>query len=89
MHTETPAPLADKLYDELDDAQREALDSQKQVQPTAEEARNGWTAETLTEYLASRVAGQSLSIDVNSLHRRVARRPQTQNCQYRPLRWRG
>lgn len=59
-----------------------------QVEPTEEEKKNGWTAETLTAYLVERLAGQSLAVDVNSLHRKVARRPNVQNHRYNPLRWR-
>lgn len=82
-------PLIDKLADELDEAQRNASEEQPQIEPTEEEKRNGWTAETLTEYLATRNAGQSLDADPDSLHRKLARRPTVQNHRYNPLRWRG
>ena len=80
--------LNDQLADELDNACLEAEKNQQIVEPTEEEKRNGWTAETLTDYLIERNAGQSLGIDVNSLHRRIARRPQVQNHKYNPRRWR-
>lgn len=88
--TEEPriVPLRDKLGDELDAVQQNAAAEQPRVEPTEDEKRNGWTAESLTAYLAERNAGQSLSIDVNSLHRRLARRPVVQNHRYNPLRWR-
>ena len=81
-------PLTDRLAEELDEAQRAALERQELIEPSAEERRNGWTAETLTAYLVERLAGQSLAVDVNSLHRRLARRPAEQNHRYRPHRWR-
>lgn len=84
----TDTPLSDRLYRELDQAQREALLRQELIEPTEDEKRNGWTAETLTQYLAERSAGQSLSVDINSLHRRIARRPDVQNHRYNPHRWR-
>jgi len=63
------------------------------VQPTPEEARNGWTAEALTVYLAERAAAQSLAVDPNSLARAVNRRPDRQNKTPPPgaggaLKWR-
>ena len=82
-------PIGGRLYDELDAAQRSALDRQVPVEPTEDEARNGWTTETLTEYVASRAAGQSLSADPHSLHRRLAERATEQNHRYNPHRWRG
>ena len=81
-------PLRDQLYEELNDAQQEALKTHTLIEPTDEEKRNGWTSETLTTYLAERQAGQELAIDVNSLHRRIARRPNQQNHKYNPHRWR-
>lgn len=65
-----------------------ATDEQGLVHPTEEEARNGWTPETLTAYLAERTAGQAMSIDQDSLQRRMARRPKSQNDRYNPHRWR-
>lgn len=82
------APLSDRLYRELDQVQREALARQELIEPTEDEKKNGWTADTLTAYLTERLAGQSLSADVGSVHRRAARRPNVQNHHYRPHRWR-
>lgn len=82
-------PLSEKLSEELDLARREALIKQEQIEPTKDELKNGWTKETLTKYLAEQVAGQSLSIDINSLHRKTARRTNIQNHKYNPLRWRS
>jgi len=81
--------MTDKLESERDTVRREAVKTQPLVEPTEAERRNGWSAKTLTAYLAERQAGQSLSVDVNSLHRQAARRPDTQNHKYRPHRWRG
>ena len=59
------------------------------VQPSDEERRNGWTAETLTKYLHEQTAAQALKIDpLSSLNRR-ARRPTRANNRYRPHYWRG
>ncbi len=81
-------PLSQKLERERDTARREALSNQEQIEPSDEEKKNGWTTKTLTAYLAEREAGQSLAVDVNSLHRRQARRPNSQNSSYRVHRWR-
>lgn len=81
-------PLSEKLYEELDAVQRNAIENQELVEPNDEERKNGWTAETLTAYLTERLAGQSLTIDVNSIQRRMGRRPSEQNHRYRPHRWR-
>ena len=82
-------PLIEKLADELDEAQADAMERQPLVEPTAEEARNGWTAESLTRYLAERTAGAALGVDPHSLHRKMARRPRSQNNGYSPHRWRA
>ena len=81
-------PLSEKLTEELETARREAIAQQHTIEPTEEEKKNGWTAKTLTAYLTERVAAQSLNVDVNSLQRRLARRPTEANHRYRPLRWR-
>lgn len=81
-------PLSEKLYDELDAVQREALKNQELVEPTDEERKNGWASETLTAYLAERLAGQTLAVDMDSMQRRAARRPNEANHRYQPLRWR-
>ena len=82
-------PLSEKLSDELETARREAINQQQTIEPTEEEKRNGWTAKTLTAYLSERLAAQTLNVDVNSLHRQVARRPREANHHYRPHRWRA
>ena len=82
-------PLSQKLDQELESARREALAQQQAIEPTEEEKKNGWTRETLTQYLAERFAAQSLAVDVDSLHRRTARRPNEANHRYRPHRWRA
>jgi len=83
------APLSERLEDELDAATRQALANQEMIEPTEAEKKNGWTRESLTEYLAERMAAQEMVVDVNSLHRRAARRPDESNHRYNPLRWRG
>lgn len=82
-------PLSARLYDELDEAQRRALEHMEPVEPTPDEARNGWTAETLSLYLAGREAGAAVNLDPSSMHRMAARRPAVQNHRYNPRRWRG
>ena len=91
MSTHHPeiTPLEDRLDVEFDDARQVAIGKGQQIEPTEEERRNGWTTEALTEYLTERAAGQALAVDVNSLHRRAARRPNEANHRYRPQRWRG
>ena len=86
-HTEI-VPLSEQLDLELESVRRQAIARQEMIEPTDEESRNGWTTESLTKYLTERHAGQTLAVDVNSLHRRVARRPTVQNYRYRPHRWR-
>lgn len=78
-----------EIEDERRSAQREALARQDLVEPTEDERRNGWDAESLTTYLAERAAGQELAADPNSLHRMMARRPKAQNSKYNAHRWRG
>ena len=59
------------------------------VPPTADEARNGWTAAALTAYLAERAASQSLKADAASLFRRWQDRPREANHRYDPHKiWR-
>jgi len=82
--------IRDLLQAEIDEEEQSAMQDAQLVQPTPEEARNGWTAESLTRYLISRKAAAGITIDPHSLHRRFAARPVAQNKQgYRPLRWRG
>ena len=81
-------PLSEQLLLELETVRREALKNGEKIEPTEEEKKNGWTTETLTRYLTERYAAQSLVIDVKSLSRRVARRPNTQNHKYNPRKWR-
>lgn len=78
--------VRDELSQDLEDVKRNT--KRVVVEPTEAEKRNGWTRETLSDYLSEREAGQSLVIDVNSLHRKVARRSNLQNHKYSPLRWR-
>ncbi len=59
------------------------------IQPSAEEARNGWTPETLTKYLNEHSASVTLRVDPHSTFNRRARRPTQANNKYRVQRWRG
>lgn len=79
--------LSDLIWDEQEDARRRAVIEGEVVEPTPSEARNGWTAKTLTEYLRERHAAQTLWVDPTSYTRRV--KPQRQNMAYSPFRWRG
>ena len=81
--------MKDQLYSELAETRRTAIKEQEKIEPTEEEKKNGWTAESLTLYLAERKAAQSLGIDVNSFYRKSLQRPMTQNHKYNPLRWRS
>ena len=54
------------------------------LQPTAEEARNGWDAEALTAYHRDRERAQSASI-----LDRAPPKPTRANSKFNPLRWRG
>jgi hypothetical protein len=78
-------PLSERLYVELDDMQRNI--EVVRVEPTPDEIRNGWDADSLSRYLADREAGAQVSIDPRSVHRSAARRPERQ-VSYSPLRWR-
>lgn len=88
MPDEYRPTLRDRLTDEFEKVFGYAQRHQDMVEPTEDEIANGWTAETLTEYLAERAAGQSLAADPRSLHRRAAKRPRWANNKYNPMRWR-
>ncbi len=54
------------------------------IQPTEEEARNGWTAETLTDYVRQRQRAQAAKVFPEK-----PPRPTMANSKYNPLRcWR-
>lgn len=88
VERKTVVPLSEQLLMELETVRREAIQNGQDIIPTSEEAKNGWTTEALTRYLKDRYAAQALRIDVHSLARRVAKRPNSQNHKYNPLRWR-
>lgn len=69
-------------------AVREAENGIPLEQPTADEARNGWTAESLRLYRIDQAAAQAVRIDPKSLLRRT-RQTRANKGGYRPLRWRG
>ncbi len=56
------------------------------IEPTAEEARNGWTAADLTKYLADQKAAANVRINPSSAMR-GNKRPQVANSRYNPLKW--
>jgi hypothetical protein len=79
----------------LDDDQRtefkkalKATEGRPLIEPSADEARNGWTAETLTAYVAEQDAAASLRTDPVSAQNRAARRPTKALSRYSPFRWR-
>jgi hypothetical protein len=57
------------------------------IEPTAEESRNGWSAEALTAYMRER-AQQSARYILNEPGAREPKRPVRANSRYSPLRWR-
>ena len=56
------------------------------IEPTDEERRNGWDAETLTAYVAERNRARDIWMDP---HERPRHRPALANSKYSPFRWRG
>ena len=52
---------------------------------TPDEEKNGWTDETLRDYLQERDEARSVVIDVKNR----PKRPAVQNNRYRPHRWRN
>lgn len=79
----------DRLNEEWDGLFRTAEEETPLIEPTDEEKRNGWDAETLTEYRAERSAAQTIAIDPNSVQRGLMARPHVQNNKYSPFRWRS
>ena len=57
------------------------------IHPTEEEARNGWTADALTDYVRRQSASQRGVIFFDPAHRKPPR-PATANGDYNPHRWR-
>ena len=53
-----------------------------------EDELNGWTAETLAEYLAEREA-RAMAVVAASMEGRLRPRPKWANSKYSPLHWRG
>ena len=58
----------------------------KQVEPTEDEKRNGWTAETLSKYLHDREQANSRSLDWKE---RPKAKPRVANSRYSPFRFRS
>ncbi len=58
------------------------------IEPTEEEAKNGWTAEALTAYVAERSRAQDGIIMFDPKYRRRAR-PRWANSRYSLFRWRA
>ena len=64
----------------------EATIAEPLIEPTDEEKRNGWTAETLTAYVHEQRAAQTVRIDPKSFSRQA--RPTRANSKYSPFKWR-
>ena len=62
------------------------ITSQDRIDPTEAEARNGWTTDTLSDYIADQRAVAAVRIDMKSNLRR--KRPQFVNSSYSPFEWR-
>ena len=60
----------------------------KLTEPTPDETRNGWTAETLTRYIADAEKSQSAVIGFDPKARPKAK-PRVANSKYSPFRWRA
>lgn len=77
-----------------DDARREFNRAAKHaeqniglIEPTEDEKRNGWTAETLTAYVRDQAASAEMRVDPHSAMRRKT--PKRANSKYSPFKWRG
>lgn len=81
--------MSDREAHEFRAALQDAEQRREPVEPSAAERRNGWTAETLTKYLAEQEAAAAVRLDPHSTANRRNRRPGRTNGRYRPQRWRG
>ena len=79
--------LDDKLENEFKRTFREVERETPEVEPTEEERANGWTKESLTEYVREQETAAALRIDPHSVARQLARRPAMQP-RHNPLKWR-
>jgi len=61
--------------------------SKDRFEPTEAEARNGWTTDTLSDYIADQRAVAAVRIDMKSNLRK--HRPQFVNSSYSPFRWKS
>lgn len=77
----------DALRQQYTGALFDAEETAERVEPTADEAKNGWTAETLTAYLTEQRAAQATRIDPTGVGRLSP--PMRQNSKYNAKRWRG
>lgn len=75
--------MRDDFVSRLEEIEQQPLSL---VEPSEDEKRNGWTAETLTAYLAERKAATSMALEPNSAIRRSP--PQRANGKYNPHYWR-
>ncbi len=57
------------------------------IEPTDEEAKNGWDTEALTAYLAERERARAVT--VMAMFNRRPPRPRWANHRYSPFRWRA
>lgn len=60
----------------------------ERIEPTEDEKKNGWTAETLAKYMAERGSAQA-GVVYHDPKFRPPRRPSVANGKYSPHRWRG
>lgn len=81
--------LWERLREEFDRVFAATRERQALIEPTPEEARNGWTAETLTDYVAEREAAQAIAVDPTSAARRFGARPRWQKTADPLERWRS
>jgi hypothetical protein len=58
-------------------------ETKRVIEPTDEEKRNGWDAETLTDYLEEAEKRQLSNVFT------PPQKPHSQNHKYNPLRWRA
>jgi len=56
----------------------------RKIEPTKEEQRNGWSEQTLSDYLKHRAKHEQRAVDAFS---RPAVRPAQANNTYNPRRW--
>lgn len=81
--------LFDRLREEFERVLEVTKKEQATIEPTPEEARNGWTAAALTEYVAERNAAQAIAFDPTSAARRFGNRPRRQKTADPLAKWKS